>query len=135
LGRAIDATESVKLFVLVRYVQGTFIEATLQRRESLEQFLGRTSDGRVGWIEVRPVPNGFEIWRFDVPDVGSSDLTDLYEFGDDSDAPLNTLREASEALDYAVNQLGANPRRWVNVGMVESEYVDFIAAGRPALWP
>ena len=123
----------------MRFLQGTFIEGSLERGASIEQFLGGgvLNDQRIiRWIEIRPTRSQYEVWLFQVADLGSLDQLDLYEFGtDDIEAPAFKGQSAREALAFAHAQLGATPERWVNKSVVQSEYEDFIRAGRPLIWP
>src|SRR5687768_5272453 len=73
----------------MRFVPSDYLESTLQRGKSLEQFLGRLMrDGQqcIRWIELRPENESVEIWDFVAPDFGDQNHLDLYEFiGDDFD--------------------------------------------------
>ncbi len=123
----------------MRYLQGFFVEGALCRGVSIEQFLG----GRVAndlrtirWIEIRPTQGEYEVWLFEVADLGSLDEVDVYEFGtDDIEAPIFKGRSVQDALEHAHTQLGAKPERWVNQFVIQSEYEDFVRAGRPLSWP
>lgn len=118
-----------------RYVSSAFQESTLRRGKSLEQFLGgslRDGEVKISWLELRPSTQGIEVWRFEVPDVGDVDFTDVYEFGaDDIDQPVAMVSSPAEALLFAHNHLGASPERWVNSTQVGTEYEAFVKAGRP----
>jgi hypothetical protein len=119
----------------MRYVSSAFQESTLRRGKSLEQFLGgamRHGERTISWVELRPASDGIEVWYFEVPDVGSAEFTDVYEFGvDDIESPLATFSSPAQALHYARTQLGASAERWVNVTVVGDEYAAFVRAGRP----
>jgi hypothetical protein len=55
----------------MRHVSDTFLEATLKRGKSLEQFMGgclRNGERIISRLELRPGPSGIEVWRFTVPD-------------------------------------------------------------------
>lgn len=118
----------------MRYVISAFQESTLHRGKSLEQFLGggvRDGERVISWLEVRPVPEGFEVWHFEVPDVGGPEFSDVYEFGEGAESPVATLATPGEALQFAHSALSASPGRWVNSTLVEAEYHDYVKAGRP----
>jgi len=123
----------------MRYVSQGFLESTLRRGKSLEQFMGGgTRDGErvISHLELRPTPGGIEIWRFVVPDIGSSECLDLYDFGGEKDEELIcVVASAADAFSYAQSRLGALCNRWVNEGVTQDEYADFMAAGRPLRWP
>lgn len=122
----------------MRHVSAEFLESTLRRGKSLEQFLGGgvELDTRViRWLELRPTNDGIEVWDFSAPDFGDRH-SDLYEFtADDAGILVITLPSTTEAIAHARDALGARDDRWVNQFVVQDEFLDFIAAGRPATWP
>ena len=110
----------------------------------MEQFLGFFPDADQEYIlclEIRPVKNGFEVWRHKAEDVGDEDFLDFYEYivvedGDGNEVPPVSVCETPEdALRYAEEHLGASRSRWTNLGIAQDEYEDFIIAGRPSNWP
>ena len=61
---------------------------------------------------------------------------DIYEFGTDHiEMPVFKSQSVPSALAYAHTQFGAKPDRWVNQFVIQSEYEDYIRAGRPLTWP
>lgn len=122
----------------MRHVGVAFQESTLRRGKSLEQFLGggyNGSERTVKWVELRPVLQGIEVWRFEVPDLGDLGFTDIYEFGsNDTDEPIAVVGSPGEALALAHSQLGASQECWVNVTVVGDEYFDYVSAGRVQNW-
>lgn len=121
----------------MRYIAAAFHEVTLNRGKSLEQFLGAghsCSELTVSWIELRPVLQGIEVWHFEVPDSGSLQFADIYEFGSDDSEPVALLGSASEALALVYSQFGASPEYWVNMSVIGDEYLDYLSAGRVADW-
>ena len=122
----------------MRHIEFYFLESTLRRGNSLEQLLGRCDSDtspNIRWLELRPVTEGIEIWCFDVPDIGSIEFTDVYEFGsDDTNDPVACVSNPGEALVFAHSQLGALPEFWVNATMVGDEYLNFVRAGRVKDW-
>lgn len=123
----------------MRYVSSSFLDSTLRRGKSLEQFLGglvQDSEHCIRWIEVRPAKGGIEVWSFVAPDYGDEERLDFYEFiGVDEGVLEATFEDSADALRYASEKLGAHPDRWVNQFVSQDEYLDFIRAGRPASWP
>ena len=116
------------------------IASTLRRGKSVEQFIGQSpvESGYIRHVELRPSDGEIEVWIFDVEDVGSEDYLDLYAFpylDPDQDVPVAIFPNADAALEYASASLTADPSRWVNLGVAQSEYLDFIQAGRPPTWP
>jgi len=125
----------------MRYVAAAFIESTFHRGKSLEQFLGGKivdGDRRIRWAELRPTKSKhIEVWLYEVPDPGNA-LMDIYVLGSDleaPDAPVATCETSADALKLAHALLGAAFDRWVNQGVTQSEFEDFVAAGRPDHWP
>lgn len=123
----------------MRFVAQTFLESTLRRGKSLEQFLGGAvlgNESAIRWLELRPASNSIEVWEFVAPDCGNQEHFDFYEFLGVEDGNLAaTLPSPSEALAFAQAHLGAKPERWVNQFVAQDEYRDFIHAGRPTSWP
>jgi hypothetical protein len=125
----------------MRYVAASFIEGAFRRGKSLEQFLGGhvvNGERRIRWVELRPIKSGrIEVWLFDVPDLGV-ETVDIYGFGSDfesPDTPVAICDAPADALNFARAHLSAAFDRWVNQGVAQSEFADFVAAGRPAGWP
>ena len=121
----------------MRHIAATFLEATLRRGASLEQFMGsptNEADRYVRWIELRPVTSGIEVWNYVVPGLGDN-FADLYSFLPVELEPLTVTPDAAQALALAHSSLGASPLRWVNQGVVQDEFLDFLQAGRPTQWP
>lgn len=121
----------------MRYISPSLHESILHRGKSLEQFLGAgpcCSEPQISWIELRPVLQGIEVWHFIVPDSGSLQFADIYDWGNDDTEPVAILRYACDALALAHSTLGANPEYWVNTMMAGDEYLDYVAAGRMPDW-
>ncbi|RYE72896.1 MAG: hypothetical protein EOO81_02180 [Oxalobacteraceae bacterium] len=63
----------------------------------------------------------------------------MYDFPylepDGPDGPVATFPNAQMAVAYADAALAADPARWVNLGVAQSEYLDYIRAGKPSRWP
>jgi hypothetical protein len=71
----------------------------------------------ISYLELRPTSEAFEVWRYESPDIGDAEYTDVVEFSHNEDnEALATLQTPSEALHFAHSQLGADPQRWVNCG-------------------
>lgn len=125
----------------MRHLLAIDIPGVFRRNRSVEQFLGRSPahPGYLRFVELRPSDESIEVWVHDVEDVGDEDALDLYAFPylepDGPEAPLATVSDPQAAVDYASTALAADPARWFNAGVAQSEYLDFIRAGRPARWP
>ena len=125
----------------MRYLPAIDIPATLRRGNSVEQFLGRSSvdAGHIRYLELRPSDGLIEVWAYDVEDIGDQEHLDLHDFPylepDGPDGPVAAFPDPQAAVSYASASLAASPARWVNVGVAQSEYLDYIRAGRPFRWP
>jgi len=125
----------------MRHLQSIDIPATFRRGRPVEQFLGRspTAPNFIRHIELRPARDAVEVWVFDVEDIGSEGRPDLYDLPylepDGPHGPVATFHDPQAAVLYAQAALGADPARWVNLGVAASDYVDFMRAGRPLQWP
>ena len=125
----------------MRYLASIDISSALLRGKSVEQFLGRSpaSAGYVRHLELRPSGSRIELWVYDVEDVGGEDYSDLYDFPyldpDGPSTPVETFDDLFSAVEHAKIAFSAHPSRWVNLGIAESDYLDYIRAGRPSGWP
>ena len=125
----------------MRHLLAIDIPAAFRRGKSVEQFLGRSpaDAGYIRHVELRPSNDSVEVWVYDVEDIGSEECIDLYDFPylepDGPDDPVATFSGPQAAVEYARASLATDDARWVNVGVAESEYLDYIRAGRPSRWP
>jgi hypothetical protein len=121
----------------MRYLHPTDLVSTLRRGKSIEQFLGggrRENAAILRCIEIRPTPDGFEVWLHEPEDLGNDQFLDLYESIDPTTLPMRVERTAEEAVAIAHTELGADMHNWVNLGVAQDDYRDFIAAGRLPGW-
>ena len=125
----------------MRYLLPIDIPATFRRGKSVEQFLGRCPDDAdyIRYVELRPSESLIEVWVYDVEDIGTLDEPDLYDLPylepDGPDGPVAFFQEPQVAVEYAAAFFRADHLRWTNLGVGESEYIDYLRAGRPATWP
>nr|CAP48879.1 putative integron gene cassette protein [uncultured bacterium] len=123
----------------MRNILAIDIPAILRRGKSVEQFIGRSPDfaGHIRIIELRPSQESIEVWVYDFEDIGTENFLDLYEFPfadqDRADNPAATFSNPESALSFAAESFAADSARWVNSGVSESEYLDYIRAGRPSI--
>jgi hypothetical protein len=104
----------------------------------------------VRYVEVRAAKTSFEVYLHTLEDVGSESFFDLGEFplfdpddeADEFGRLLGMAEDPLAALIVAEQCTGAGRGRWVNEGIVQDEYGDFVRAGRPSdvspggwLWP
>ena len=125
----------------MRHLLAIDIPAASRRGKSVEQFLGQSpaDPSHIRHVELRPSDGLIEIWVYDVEDIGSEEYLDLYDFPylepDGPDGPFATFPDPQAAVAYASASLTTDPARWVNLGVAQSEYLDYIQAGRPSRWP
>ena len=125
----------------MRHLLANDIPAAFRRGKSVEQFLGRSpaDAGYIRHVELRPSNESIEVWVYDVEDIGSEEYLDLYDFPylepDGPDGPVATFPGPQTAVKYASTSLATDHARWVNPGVAQSEYLDYIRAGRPSRWP
>ncbi|MCT9010979.1 hypothetical protein [Streptomyces rhizosphaerihabitans] len=127
----------------MRYLTESFALGALRRGRPIEQFLGPAgSPERPGirYIELRPAKIRYEIYLHTLEDVGHETFVDVVEFPplctDDEEEEFGRLvathDEPLAALATAEDITGAARGRWVNAGLVQDEYHDYVVAGRPA---
>jgi hypothetical protein len=129
----------------VRYLGEVFAIGALHRGRSIEQFLGRAGDsGTLGirWVEIVPCGEGYRVVVHASRDVGGEHFRDLVEFPPLNDSDEEDFGEevavtagARDALDAAHAGAGAVIDRWVNQGIAQDEYLDYVRAGRPRTVP
>ena len=114
-----------------RHLTRDQIDSALKRGKSVEQLLDRPSADKLAWIELRPVAEAVEIWRYEVFDDGCEEYFDLYSFSpveeEWPEAPLETHPDGVSACDAAEARFSAESGRWVNRFMIQDEYRDDIA--------
>ena len=80
-----------------------------------------------------------EVWVYDVEDIDDEEYVDPYDFPhlepDGPERPVATFPDSPAAFEYASASLSADRTRWVNAGIAQSEYLEYIRAGRPSRWP
>ncbi|MCI3277001.1 hypothetical protein [Streptomyces cylindrosporus] len=126
----------------MRYLAEPFALGALRRGRAIEQFLGPAGSPEhpgVRYVEVVPVSTHYEIFLHTLEDVGHETFADLVEF-----PPLDPDNEEEEfglllatrddphaALETAEEATGAVRGKWVNAGLAQDEYHDYLSAGRP----
>ncbi|GAB7184589.1 hypothetical protein ATKI12_4420 [Kitasatospora sp. Ki12] len=126
----------------MRHLTRSFAVGALRRGTQIEQFLGAFEhEGRqaLRWLALGPGREGITIYLSEVEDVGSTTYSAVDDFPsidpDDNTwgKVIATKSTPEEALDLAENELGAQPGRWVNEGLVCSEYHDYKMAAQDEL--
>ncbi|HVG45053.1 MAG TPA: hypothetical protein VM890_10000 [Longimicrobium sp.] len=121
---------------MTRYLAPPFLQSCIGRGRSVEQFLGGYMDGderALRWVEIRPEPNGVALLLHQVYDEGDEGFLDVYEFtevddGTERDGPAaeHHLSTLEEALLLAGELYGADPDHFVNEGVIQDEYRDYL---------
>ncbi|MFJ1895843.1 MULTISPECIES: hypothetical protein [unclassified Streptomyces] len=118
----------------MRHLTPAFALGALHRGKEIEQFLGGIErDGRQGvrWIAISSSRSGTTVYLSEVADAGTDTFHDVTEFPPlepDEESwgrEIAVLATLEEALQVAAQELGADPDRWVNQGIVCDEYRDF----------
>ncbi|WP_234350351.1 hypothetical protein [Streptomyces sp. WM4235] len=127
----------------MRYLAESFIFGALRRGRSVEQFLGPVGPPErrgVRYVEVRAARTSYEVYVHAVEDVGHESFLDLDSFPpfdqnseeEEFGQLLGRAEDPQSALVLAEEGAGAVRGRWVNQGVVQDEYRDFVRVGRPA---
>ncbi|MEU9360637.1 hypothetical protein AB0D35_21285 [Streptomyces sp. NPDC048301] len=127
----------------MRYVAESFIFGALRRGCSVEQFLGPVGPPErrgVRYVEVRAARTSCEVYVHAVEDVGHESFLDLDSFPpfdqnseeEEFGQLLGRAEDPQSALILAEKGTGAVRGRWVNQGVVQDEYRDFVRSGRPS---
>ncbi|MFF9243860.1 hypothetical protein ACF1AY_04075 [Streptomyces sp. NPDC014776] len=127
----------------VRYLTESFPLGALRRGRPVEQFLGPAGSPEhpgIRYVEIRPAKVDYEVFLHTREDVGHENFTDLVEFPpldpDDEEEQFGRLLTTTDdplvAVSAAEDITGAVRGRWVNAGVVQDEYRDYVMAGRPA---
>ncbi|WP_285543737.1 hypothetical protein [Streptomyces lavendulae] len=125
----------------VRHLTRPFAVGALRRGKQIEQFLGGFEhEGRqvLRWLALGPGREGITIYLSEVEDAGTATYSAIDDFPpiDPDDETwgkaIATKSTPEEALDLAERELGAQPGRWVNEGVVCSEYRDYKMAAQDA---
>jgi hypothetical protein len=115
----------------MRQVAVDFLESTLRRGGTLEQFIGGANqdhESLIRWIELVPAKAGIEVWDFSVPYLGEQCL-DHCPLVDVELEPVAIVADPMQALLFAQSELGAKPTRWVSQGLSPDAFL-LLLAGR-----
>lgn len=123
----------------MRHLTPDFAIGALRRGREIEQFLSGFDHGDehvIRWAALSPGKDRITLYLSEVIDVGTETFWDISEFPPlDPDEEswgkiIGTVTSPDEALALAERELGAPPDRWVNQGVVGSEYGDYRTARR-----
>ena len=120
-----------------RYLYGMHLDYAIRNGKTVEQFLGgfcHGEDKAIRYLTIRKQGEEFWLHNHEVYDEGNADYLDLYAFEyvgipDDRFEPFPIkFNSMEDALSYATSEFGAKPEGWVNKGVAQDEYGDFIKA-------
>lgn len=122
----------------MRYLLPFAIRSALNRGRAVEQFLGgfeHNGSPALRRLTLQPENASVTLLVYESYDEGGEDDLDLYEFSEVDGEPGDPAAEhpcatLEEALTLARTRYGADPDRWVNEGIIQDEYQDYIARGR-----
>lgn len=123
---------------MTRYLAEPLTTTSLDRGKSVECFLGgghRGATATIRWVSVRKDGDQIEVTLWEAEDVGNAEYVDIYSFptmGDEPGDPiaLVTFTELQDAIAHACKVWGADPKRFVNQGVVQDEYADYLSSCR-----
>jgi hypothetical protein len=122
-----------------RYLTEAEVLSTLSRGASVEQWLESTpvdSDTVLRWLRIDRERDGqFSVTYFEVFDDGGPEFLDIYEFSSvDVDKPhgeSTSFDDAKRAIRHCVESHQARTDRFVNAGMIQEEYADYVSTRMP----
>jgi hypothetical protein len=118
-----------------RYISMSEALAALKMGRAVEQLLKvwrEDGDRLVQWIRIhKERPGEYCLSVLKAFDQGNKNFHDLVEFQSfDPDEPFGEMvcfSDPQHALAYAVDRLNASESKFVNSGMAQSEYDDYVA--------
>ncbi|MGJ8674271.1 hypothetical protein [Rubritalea sp.] len=118
----------------MRYLTLSFIKSALNRGKAVDQFLGEiTRDGLTGvrYIQISVEDGEYQLTTYDKENIGSEDFLDIYSFpslieDEEYDRPYTSYSDLEAALSASTTNHGTQPDRWVNEGVVQDEYKDYL---------
>ena len=119
------------------YLQNEQLRANLSLGKAVEQWLGYVQeDGYVilRWISIEKENSEYSVAYIESLDEGNEDFIDVYEFSTlDPDEPLgliNTFPTLKEAIDFSLNEYGADIDKFLNSGIIQEEYRSYLNGKR-----
>ncbi len=123
---------------MTRYLAEPFMTTSLNRGKPVECFLGGARRGdtpTIRWVSLRQDDDQIEATLWEAEDIGNAEYLDIYSFpmvGEEPDDPIEraTFSELHDAITHARKVWGADPDRFVNEGVIQDEYADYLASRR-----
>jgi len=122
---------------MARYLSAPLLRAALDRGKSIEQFLGSydcSAGPAIRYAVITGRPEGFVLSVYEALDPRQPGHLDIYSFPE-ADPNLELGESAwsecfstvDAALKAASERWGASLERWVNQGVCQSEYSDYLS--------
>jgi hypothetical protein len=126
---------------MTRYLAQPLMTTSLNRGKSVECFLGGGQRGdtpTIRWVSIRRNGDQIEATLWEAEDVGNAEYLDIYSFPTVGDEPDHPIARASftglqDAIAHARTVWGADPKRFVNQGVIQDEYADYFGSRRSNL--
>jgi hypothetical protein len=120
-----------------RYLTGPEVVSALSQGRGVEAMIGPAvvlEQRVIRWLSLRVNSGKVHVELWESCDVGSVDCLDVYEFGtpdgDDEPAILYTFESAEECLGELERHYPGVGARFVNRGVIQSEYADYLRSAR-----
>jgi hypothetical protein len=123
----------------MRYIAPQQLMTNLHLGKPIEQWLGynikQLPQGKytvLKWLTIYKETNSAEysVNYMEVFDEGSENFLDIYQFNTiDTDEPygiMTRFKTAKEALDYSIGKYNCEINKFVNDGVIQEEYKDYI---------
>jgi hypothetical protein len=120
---------------MARYLTEYFLHGAISRGREVGQFLGGFShDGQpaIRYLSMRADESGVVLSLFEKYDPQDEEWCDVMSFGELDEveqgeaAAEHHCKGIADALALAGKSYGAPPDRWVNEGMLDDEYRDYL---------
>lgn len=121
---------------MTRYLTESFIHSAISRGREVDQFLGGFShEGQpaIRFVEMRAAESGIVLSLYEKYDP-REEWYDVVSFGDLDEveqgeaAAEHHCESVADALVLAETLYGARPDRWVNAGILDDEYRDYLTS-------
>lgn len=118
----------------MRYLQIDQLRTNLSLCKTVEQWLGVFHHEDYAVIKLISIEyekdDTYVVNYFEIFDEGSEHFMDVYEFSavdpDNADRISKTFRTYEEALEFSIEKYGCRIDKFVNQGVVQSEYRDYL---------
>lgn len=124
-------------FSMYRYLTIDQAKTNLRLGKPVEQWLTplkKEDYTIVRWIRIdKESDNTYSVSRFEVIDEGDESFSDVYDFTplnpDEPYGDIQSFENPNDALEYACKTFGLDKSKFVNAGIIQDEYLDFVSKG------